>query len=443
MRAFLNGDLPDLEQQISGIQAPVKKLLAFFDRVDLRHYYEQTPAIPDEAYIFAKQSPEWSVLIVRRFADLDPWSSQPNAEVKAALDTVFPVPGFALQDIYNRYQIRNPAPTSEQISKSEVDKMIKEVELSVVTHFHKLLKRKPQQWCCHTDLGRTHPWDLLNLYASLGEANLMKQVDLEVGARGNPKSAGRLLDQYASVYVGHPVFTEIRTRTLFEQLKKEESEKKSNLQQRYEQEAYQAVLWSGAQTRSAASALETSTQTVGEYKKAQLAFELPYPDFFPFYSWDVPHRSYWPIFESRFRIMDDNYHRNLALSLKYTNHDIWYLKVVHEESSENDAKALLVSNQHRFIGHPRRTSFLAKVKKKLGDDDGAIRMYQAAIKNGETGWKSYWNLGSSYLLKGNYAEAEKVFHQYPGFNKSPQKKAVELSNHASDAGSLLFLERCV
>ena len=438
MAALLDGNLPELEAQISQIESPLKKLLALIEQIDLRHYYEKTPTIPDAAYIFAKELPEWTQVILRRFNDLDRWSSQSNAEVKVALDQVFPIPGFALKDIYDRHQIIIPSPTPMNISKAEIDKLIKEVELSVVTHFHRLMKRKPQQWCCHTDMNRPHPWDLLNLYGSLGEANLMKQIDSEVGARGNPKRAGELLDQYASVYVGHPVFTEIRARTLFEQLINEESENKRNLQQQYEQEAYQAVLWSGGQSRSAASALETSTQTVGEYKKDQLTFELPYPDFFPFFSWDFPHRSYWPIFESRFRVMDANYHRNLAMSLKYTNHDIWYLKVVHEESSKEDAETLLAANQHRFIGHPRRTSFLAKVIKELGDDDGAIRLYQTAIQNGETGWKSYWNLGSSYLLKGNYAEAEKVFHQYPGFNREPEEKFVELSNYASNAGSLLF-----
>ena len=436
--AFLNGNLPELEEQILHIQSPLKKLLALIELVDLRHYYEKTPTIPDPAYIFAKQLPEWSMLIFRRFTDLSPWPTQSNAEVKTALDKVFPVPGFVLKDIYDRHQIRNPSPNIRNFSKSEIDKMTKEVELSVVTHFRKLLKLKSQQWCCHTDMGKPYPWDLLSLYASLGEANFIKQIDSEVGVRGNPKGAERLLNQYASVYVGHPAFTEIYARTLFEQLKKEESENKTNLQQRYEQEAYRAMFWAGGQTRFAASALKTSTQTVGEYRKAQLQFERPYPNFFPFYSWDVPHRSYWPIFESRFRILDDNYLRNLALSLKYTNHDIWYLTVLNEASSEEDAKSLLSKNQHRFIGHPKRVSFLAKAKKKLGDEDGAIQLYRTAIKNGEAGWDTYWNLGSSYLTNGQYAEADKVFHQYPGFVTKSKEKAVELSNYASNAGSLLF-----
>ena len=73
MVALLHGNLPELETQISHIQSPIKKLFAFIDLVDLRHYYEKTPTIPDSAYIFAKQLPEWSQVIFRRFNDLDPW----------------------------------------------------------------------------------------------------------------------------------------------------------------------------------------------------------------------------------------------------------------------------------------------------------------------------------------------------------------------------------
>ena len=357
-------------------------------------------------------------------------SIESNLEVKEALDRIFPVKRFALEDMLASQVIQN---------ELDVNKFNKKIELSVLKHFRKLLQRSPEHWCCQHDLGRLQPWDVLNLLVSIGEANILKSVSYYVGVQGNPKQAQRLLNQYSAVYSGHPGFTELQARTLFELFKTEDPENKRNLQQRYEQEAYQATLWAGGQTRSAASALETSTQTVGEYKQAQLKFELPYPDFFPFYSRDVPHRPYWPIFESRFRYLDPNYHRNLAMSLKYTHHDIWYLTIVHEEShSREKEQALLAANQHRFIGHPRRVQFLAKTKQETGNDDEALRLYQQAIQEGEDGWDSYNELGSMYVKKGQYEEALNVFRQYPGFHDTTYGKKVALSNHAYEAGSLLF-----
>ncbi len=428
LRAVLNGNLPEAEQEIANIQSPLKKVLAQFEVADLRYEYGGTELQANEYEEIAKRFPGWEVLIVERLHDRDPWHHDSNIPIKILLDQAFPIPGKSMQTQIENQRILNSGGLDSQ-----------KMEMLAMSHVREALKRDPKRWCCMKEFGTPHEWDYLNLLASLADVNVIKSVLVKMDMQGNLEGAKRLIDDYITVYEGHPVWLSLRARNLFERLEAKKELDPNQVQQPYVADIGMAVLWAGGQTEFAAEALRNSFLGWAYFKKAQLNY---HPIQFAWYQWyanEFPRRGYWSPFETPHRVMDPKYDKNLAESLKYSTTNLWNLQALYERSpAEAPAQDVYEANRHRFNGHPGRLAFIAQVETKEDDTKRVAQLYEVAIRKKVQEWEPYWELGSLYIKEGQFEKAKQALKKYPGFQIKDPPNPVALSNHAYYAGSLLF-----
>ena len=67
-----------------------------------------------------------------------------------------------------------------------------------------------------------------------------------------------------------------------------------------------------------------------------------------------------------------------------------------------------------------------------------MNLYRDAMNSESSDWLPYERVATKLAHDSNFREAADTFLKYPGFYKTGAANRVALSNHASDAGSLLF-----
>lgn len=428
--ALLNGNLPELELQVTQIKDPINHWLTFFELIDLRHHYDQTERNKAELKILVDQFPEWGPLLIRRGVDLDRWQPTSNVFVKVLLDKAFPIPHASLQDMLKgRKALQQSFPN--QIT----------IEQSIRAHTQETLATHAQEWCCSQTFEPSLSLQYFDLLAALAEANLLHAILHQYVTQGDNTAALALLDQADPVYNGHPAFARLRSSIELEIIKSDKRSTNLTALRQFYQGFVNSMFWSGGQTLPSMQAVWAERDNYTLITKMTEVDQKPTLPLWIIYAKDVPRRSYWP--DAEIRSTPEQYYENLLHSLKYAHRYFSVLETILDLYTSNnkrslEGKALWEAHAHRFIGNPDRVTWMAENPFYLGNVDQRIEGYQTAIAQGGTDWEPYEKLGKIYISDGRFKDAKDVYESFPGFQNPKHTNPVQISHQAYNAGSALF-----
>jgi len=424
--AILNGNIFDLELQIADIKSPLIKLLSQIELYDLKWKYEFGENNADEIDDIASNSPEWKDLIMRRLVDGYVWARHSNILVKKLLDKDVPVKGVTAEDIL-----------ASVIALGDGKKESEEISFSVYEHVSALIKQEGDEWCCGQKGYGPYKKEYLYLLEAVGEDNLLRNVSFELNVQGSPERALALIEQYETVYGGHPMLSQLHAEALILLSKKKQGIAKKRMKKTAENLALEAYYLAAGQEEFA---LRASYFLIKEKRVV-----------YPFYNSDYPRRWFW---HNRIKDGDrvfgdensikDQIAGNYELSVRYSNSQ--FIKAVENYKlrskggvDEEETKLFLDKYRYRFNGHPERVSFIASLHEKNGDVDEAKEVLKAGIDKEPLNWESYYRLGWLYVQEERHEEASNLFLEYPPFNSKTSKNRVSLSNDSFKAASMLAM----
>ncbi len=424
LKAFLNGNLPDVERYAERIKPGLYSLIAALDVNAIRTAYEARTRLESSriAKSFELPGEDWRLLVYRAMTEWDDWSQYRNAPVKQLLDREYPLPGYSLHSML----------VGAESLGSDADKAQTMVDLSVLDHVRKYEDKKAQEWCCAPLRPRVTALDYLDLLEAIGTDNIMRGAKFLSTVQGQPDDALRYLTRYESVYRDHPQFVEARaTAEVGAAARTEGSQRDSLLRSAY-QDAVNAMYWEQAQTHTVAEAM----QTISDTQRAD------YGIFNNFYVTDYPFRSFYPdnemggsltlgIFNARRALRDSTIDITPVERLAYMLGEV--------QNKWDQVDELLKSIGDRFAGNANLMILMAQSSERQGDLQSAERDYREGLKIHPRDWQPYREFGKLLFEAGKSAEAERAFLGYPGFRKGSGENEVGLSNYAFEAGSLFFL----
>jgi len=423
MLAAINGNLPDLEREVAQVESPVHRLLAEIELADLRHHYgvlERAQFVRDVAPLTGN-SPEWNLLLHRRYMEWDRWERESNITLKALLDRMFPVEGFTAESM-----------TRGQAVLAHADSDPGRFELSVQEHLSRLLAEKPGEWCCQAARG-PRAWDVLGLVEGQAEANLLWQVEFYVKVQANARAALSVSDRFDATYHGHGALAAQRAKVFIAVAETMQGAERANFLKQAISLAQHAMYWSDPRTSAYADSLHfintyaTLAPPGNVQQTAALVGALQR---------DVPRR-WWQYLE---QVESGSQEPEAgARALRYATEQFVVLEsVVERESDPQVVERILHDNEQRFVGSPHRLKFLAQRAREKGDFAALEALYQEARSRNPNDWVAHRELGRLKIERGDYAEALKVFLGYPPLTKTEPEHSVAVANGAAEAASMLF-----
>lgn len=416
--AVLNGDLIGLREHVPKISDPVLRLIGLADLMDVTHHYQAAPKKKREAIIdeTVSEGSGLAPIIEARLAASDSWHSLEFGALKATLDQIFPVPGFALDDLLTAKLVLNQGAFDELL-----------FELAIPTHLEKLLHQDNSLWCCNRRQW-IDEWDIVNLFASVNEAEAFKKPNRELVARGRPDAALDLIEKLATKFEGHPEFHRIRLATLMALAKSLTGEDRARILRKASKDLRAAVYYSGGQYWASGRALayEGTASSIArafsnEATRAILANEFPM-------------RHYWPQWRGDrdpFNI-EQNARDRLDQATFYFYPVDRYLRRL----PPMDAGHFLAQLGVRFRGSDEKLRAQLKYAAVMGDDV-VVGILEEAIADGSTDFEIYEMYARRKIESGEFDKAKQIALAYPGFGNDAYS-SVQRSNTAYDVGSLFF-----
>lgn len=416
--AILNGDLVGLKEFVPKISDPVLRLIGLADLMDVTFHYQAMPKKQREAIIeeTAAGTANLAPIIESRLASSDSWHSLEFGALKATLDQIFPVTGFALEDLLTAKLVLN---------QDAFDELV--FELAIPTHLEKLLHQDKPRWCCSRRRG-VDEWDILNLIASINEAEAFKKADMELVARGRPEVALNLIEKLAPKFEGHPEFHRIRLATLMEQAKSLTGDDRARIIRQASKDLRAAVYYSGGQYWAGGRALvyDGSATSIAQAFSSEATRAILANEF--------PMRHYWPEWSGERDPF--NLDRNARDRLEQATFYFYPVEKYLRRLTPEDAGNFLASLGVRFRGSDEKLRAQLKYASVMGDDV-VLGILEDAIADGSTDFKIYEMYSRRKIETGEFDKARQIALTYPGFNNDAYS-SVQRSNTAYDVGSLFF-----
>lgn len=438
--AFLDADLPETAKRTEEIASPLPLLLARIELNDLRWAFDRNLPRQESYADLAGALPELQTLLMLRLQDRNYWVAPPNLLIKEQLDKDFPLEGFTAESLATGRLMLGDSPTEGE-----------EVELSVHRHVRKVLASRGKELMGADDAASPVERDALDLYGAFGESNLARKAYLMAWAQDIPEEALKALDLYDSVYRGHPALTYLRASALKGMTRERQQESHGPLLRDARARALEAFQWAEGQTRVSRLALSLLGENPDPAAGSPDFYDHDYPRRWNWYFGGAEDRrslkrsSLSPGNLSRLASPSPGNARNSELSLLYTQDGYYLFKYYYElitrsPGNEGTATAFLQANERRFSGHPDRASFLADLRIKAGNDNGAAAIYEESIRDIPEVWQPYRSLGDMMIRRGDIGKASDLFGKYPLFGKgdNDNRDTVALSNYAFDAGSTFW-----
>jgi hypothetical protein len=441
LAALQDGDLPGLEKRAAEIQRPMPRLMAELETNDLRWEYDTHLPRQEEYDDFRKDLPAWRTLFGIRLQMKNGWNAAPVLLVKAILDNALPVAGFTADAIASGQLLQGRSPYEGE-----------EVDFSVETHRDRLLQARGRALYEEEDFDRPVERDLLDLLREYGETNLVKRVRIRSRYQKLPGEALRLLDTLEPVFGGDPVFSYERAHACWEEAKLRQEDGRNSLRERAKELAAEAFFRIGGQTPVSDGCYELLKKA--EEEKASLSV----------YQHDYPRRPYWTGRSKdgdRKRCRFGNLSRrnsdsiagfgpdgtcSRAINLLYTDTGFrffrrYFDRLVEGRGGNAAGDRFVAVNPRRFAGYRDRPGFLAKVREKRGDAEGARGIYREAVSETPDVWEPRHDFGEFLMRRGELKEAFELFLDYPLFAPGIRPLSVNdvaVSNYAADAGNHLL-----
>lgn len=406
--AFLNGNLPELEKWTEKTVSPIDRLMTNIQLNDLRCDYDTDGFDHETVAELAKSQKGLELLIARRLMGKDIWNWLPNAYIKKLMDDTFPLKGFDIESLLRVKALKGEDPEEDE-----------DIDLSIYGHRKKVLEKTPERFASN---GCTSPvpLDSLDLLYQMGEGTMWKKIRLRANAQGLYEEAKKLLDKYEPVYNGHIKHMSWKTITYRQLGNKDRSDLDKQVFSLEKQKCY--------------------------YAQGQL--EVARCDQGGYYKNDYPRHWVADGYASD-RKKTKNSCINICLTTlshnaRLIDHDLLYshnkpilLVNYYDELTriglQKEAEELIRINETRFSGNPQKTSLMARVAEKKGDNETKAAIFEKAITENPGNWENYWGKGKIYLERGEYARARAVFDRYPEFQDN-NGGGVAFSVNAHQAG---------
>ncbi len=421
LRAALNADLPAMEAAVTELPPGIDHLLAEFDLMDLRLRFHAVPA--EEARVRAQALsdalPGWSVLLRRRLADDDPWTSMPAGALKRSIDDSFPLAGFALTDRLSGSMVLNDGGLDADA-----------LNFDVLRHIERMISKAPTTWCCALARDRVEPWDIVDLYESAALAELDKHVDRTCQNQGNCRRALELLDGFERSLRGHELLAFRRAQATYRLSERTSGEEAQEWARAAAQAARYAVQLADQPSWEAAQALQILTR-IENVTDEEFPHVLSLDQ-------QLPPSPYWRPFNVS---PDDELRRDLQRMNFLTSYFQIAQSVIarsHFYTDDAGRQQLLATLDGRFVGNADKTLLEADAALTLGDESKAASLLEGALQRAMPQWPLYMKLGTLQLEQGHHAEALATYLRYPGFAADSGEADIAIDNAASEAGAKFF-----
>jgi hypothetical protein len=428
--AFADGNLPALEKAVAESKRPALQLVARLEAMEMRAEYEggSGKAAGDAVSGAALQSlPGWAPLVQRAIEGHESWTISPNADLKQALETWYPVANLSTEDLARR----------RAITGANMNDISAEMQLAVFRHAERLVKDKPARWSRQRSGYDITDFDLVRLIDAQAEKTVVREAYRAVILQAAYENGLAAIDAYESVYKGHPYFAVLRGVALANLAGRRTGAQRETTQRAASEAFMQALDWSQGNNRAAGIALSQAGNIKNQRQAAGEGATSPLDAYTVSYIGEFPLAPYWSPWESGGNA--DLINRNRRQQLLYSISDLSALwSLVDNARDAEERKMLRREAESRFIGARTRTQILAKLPVGGPDDKGENAVYEAEIAKGSNDWSVYEKLGGFMIASGDYKGADAVLSRYPAFNDMGKANAVQISNAAELAGSMFF-----
>jgi len=415
LRALLNGDLPEVQSAQKTVQRRLPSVLLELAELRLAVQYRALTArgLKKEVRSLAESLPGWKLLLDEYSAELDDWTVLSNYALKKAMDRSFPVDGYTADTLLEgKLILADP---------SDLDASF---DLSIDEHLNRLLSSKAAEWCCAPLTYNPTRWDLLEIYESYAESNLLQKVNFQAFVQGNTRRAIDLLDRFNTVYGEHPDFVVERIYAQDTLIQKLQGQERANLNHLINEELYKAWYWLDGQSTDGYSLFAAFHGVQDEKLNWLISRSLNNYDF------DFPPRGYW--LRATPEGVDSEGVQGLRQRFGYITSNFTMVTPLRDD--------MLNLVKGRFDGSPEKATILADRDARAGKLDKAIGELLKVVNAKGNNWSIYYRAAQLLMESGKFKEAANVMHRFPGFSDElatgPEK--VGYSNDAMAAGSLLF-----
>lgn len=457
LMAYINANLPELEEKTASLKPSIKKLLAQLEVFSLKNKYKQT-VTDDDKDTFISNYPHWRYFLNIVLNHRSRWKRSSNVELKIILDRLFPVPGFAAKDMAVGYKLKEVGGDNrlqfELLFQKHIQLAISGLkdELAGAAHTHAL--------------GADH---LLTMLDSIGIFNLLQEIGFYSFTQGRPDEGLRICDEILRVYDGHPYFAIYKGMTLSRTMKlRQAEEKKAVISQRFKL-VLNAVWWNGCQNWVHARAIKYTLKP----PKNETYFINP-ADLMRAIDSDYPFRTNVAGLRRR--------PGSMLLPWVHTEircHENMYYSMLFKRRIDK-ANAALLDLKSRFEGNPEKIQVLASIKlieprpvgpgmippgttgrgmkrpmpidpkhlpkdfKPLGPLAGKVSnkerkaLFLKEVEKNSQDWKTYKSLAQIYIEEEDFPSAQEIMLNYPKIKNPDQFNSVDVSNIAHTAGELLY-----
>ena len=196
LRAILDGNLPQAQQNLDAVPDSLERLLLQFPVRQLEGAYGRkykTQPVGTERAFTASALPAWQPLIKLRSANIDPWSEGDAPSVKALLDWAFPEPGLDANSLVSG---------GVAAGKPEADDV--DLDMASVRHVRRAAGHMNASTCCTARSLEPSTWDVLWMAEGLNEARMLASLTVMTDMQALPKDALEKLSRYEPLLGGHP-----------------------------------------------------------------------------------------------------------------------------------------------------------------------------------------------------------------------------------------------
>jgi len=409
LRAYLNGNYPELAALAPKIHAPILRAMALIELKSLGYWYSKPNAGHNVS--LSLPSAQWSTVITQADRDDDTWHAPSNAQFFANTKGLFPAFDRALDQA-----------TAGQVATGDYDPEGSDVSL-FESVFDSAFKKHGPACCAHYG-AKLETADIWLLYRDIAVGNLLRRLNRETNIYGLHHSAVSMAHQDEPWLAGNPAFINLYAQALADYGKTLSGGKRTYTYQRALEMAKKAVRYSGEIGRDT---------DIGRWVEMRAARQLGNGGRMISH-WTLcklPRCDFPSSFES-----DDTDWSPAALPYDNSAFRLFLNAVKTKEIDNADIQHILDT---RFDGAPGKVPFVADRLIKAGHRGMAISKLRTALKDPAAPWAVYKHLGDLLIEDGKYAEASKMFMGFPDFKHPPKgSNAVATANRAYAAGAALY-----
>ena len=428
--AALNGNLPDLQQQVQEMGTSALDFMAWKDLQEIEYRYI-APIERDTVERFTQAHPVWETFIHRSLMDYEEWANHSAATIKLGLESLLPAQVVSLENQYTKQAVTGEFPTELELTRL------------VWRHLEAFEAEDIPSWASDPDnFSNVSAMDILDLAKLTAVTNHLREIEKDLTKRVLAKAAIDEIHEYDSLFSGHPAVTLKKGRAFQAMAKDSVGAEKDNLKSASVESLLNGYAWTGHMTADAVDVardyydLLIASSAEGDHILQRGYYSRYSRRFFE-----------WPLGLDWFkRKISSAEGRDGAFQkcIDYSWTSFWCLRLqikMLENSSdlpEMVRPEKLAAYAHRFAGDPARNKYEIEYAKTSADKDTVIHLLRTQIDAGSTDWSMYYALGREYKRRGDYQSAQEVWLSYPEFQSGTPTNTVREASYADSAGSMLF-----